>query len=286
MSASALPALLAIFSAITVAIANFTVKRGGDVLTARMIVSVAMGLTVVPLAPFVPLPPADLWLALLGAVAAHWVYQFAMIRALHRGDLSLVFPVMRGLAPMMTAILAMFVLDEHLSPLGVAGLISASSALLVFALPSGRDPTQLRMDRIALGWAVATSVGVGLYSVVDASVARQMPNPYTFIVWLFLLDWIGITVVTLYTRRGEVIARVRPQLKAAFWGGVAGTLSYGAAIIAFTLTDAALVTALRETSVVFAALLAWAFLKEGFGPRRTIAAAVLASGLVLLQVSG
>ncbi|MEO0467062.1 MAG: DMT family transporter [Pseudomonadota bacterium] len=285
MTAAALPILLSVFSAVTVAVANFTVKRGGDVLTARMVLSITMALTVLPFTPFVPLPSADLWPQLLGAVAAHWIYQFTMIRSLHRGDLSLVFPVMRGLAPLMTAILATVFLDESLSPIGIFGLILASSALMIFALPTDRPADQLRTDRIALGWAVATSFGIGLYSVVDAHVARQMPNPFTFIVWLFLLDWIGIAVVTLYTRRGEVISRVRPQMKAALFGGVAGTLSYGAAIIAFTLTDAVLVTALRETSVIFAALLAWWFLKEGFGLRRTIAAAILALGLVLLQLS-
>ena len=113
-----------------------------------------------------------------------------------------------------------------------------------------------------------------------------MPSPYTFIVWLILLDWIGITAVTLWTRRGQLIVRVRPQLRAAMIGGVSGTLSYSAALYAFDLTDVALVTALRETSVFFAALLGTVLLKEGFGWRRGISAAVLAAGLVLMQIGG
>lgn len=284
-SALALPAALALFSAITVAVANFAVKRGGDVLTARMVLSISMALTVLPVAPFVPLPPQHLILPLLGAVVVHWFYQFAMIKALHRGDLSLVFPVMRGLAPLMTAILAALTLDEFLSPLATIGLVLASLALIVFALPGSKGAAQMRLDRVALGWAALTALGIGFYSVVDASVARAMPRVETFIVWLFLLDWIGITVVTLYSRRGQVWARVRPQLVAGGLGGIAGTLSYGAAIYAFTLADAAFVTALRETSVVFAAILGWAFLKEDFGTRRIAAACVLASGLVLMQLA-
>jgi len=286
MSLSALPIALCLFSAVTVAAANFAVKRGGDVLTARMVLSISMGLTVVPFIPFVPMPPANMWGPLITAVVVHWFYQFALIRSLHRGDLSLVFPVMRGLAPLLTAALAFVYLQESLSLLAMFGLVLASVALIVFAMPQQADDAARDLNNTALVWAVITAVGIGMYSVVDAKVIRAMPSPYTFIVWLFLLDWIGITAVTLWTRRGQIVERVKPQLKAGMLGGVAGTLSYGAALLAFTMMDAALVTALRETSVFWAALLGAVFLKEGLGPRRVVSAAVLAIGLVLMQIGG
>ena len=112
MSSSIFPIALCLLSAVTVAATNLFVKRGGDVLSTRMIVSIAMALSVVPFAPFVPLPTTTVWAALAISVVVHWFYQFAMIRALHRGDLSLVFPVMRGLAPLLTAITATVVLNE------------------------------------------------------------------------------------------------------------------------------------------------------------------------------
>lgn len=286
LSSGVAPVLLGLFSAVTVALANVAVKRGGDVLTARMVLSIAMALSVVPFAFFVPLPPRELWLPILGAVVVHWFYQTALIRSLHRGDLSLVFPVMRGLAPLFTAIIAFAALRETLTPGATAGLILASCAIIVFALPGDNGLAQRKLDQSALFWAVVTAIGIAAYAVVDASVARAMPVTATFVVWLFLLDWIGITVVTLYTRRGQVIERVRPQLKAGLLGGIAGTLSYGAIIYAYTLTDTtALVTAIRETSVVWAALLGWLFLKEGFGARRTGAALALAAGLVMMQAA-
>lgn len=285
MPATLLPVALGLFSAVTVAIANVAVKRGGDVLTARMVLSIAMAISVLPFAFIVPPPPAELWPAVLGAVMVHWFYQACLIRSLHRGDLSLVFPVMRGLAPLFTAILAYIALRETLSPVAIGGLVMASVSLIVFALPTEAALDRRRLDRAALGWAVGTALGIAAYAVVDAEVARAMPVTGTFVVWLFLLDWVGITAVTLWTRRGQVLARVRPQLKAGIWGGLAGTLSYGAIIYAYTLTDTtALVTAIRETSVVFAALLGWLFLKEGFGARRSLAALALASGLVLMQL--
>ena len=283
MSANLAPLLLCLLSAVTVALANFAVKRGGDVLSARMVLSVTSALCVLPFAFFVPLPEPALWPAIAMAIAAHWVYQVFMIRALHRGELSLVFPVMRGLAPLMTAIIAVFALTEVPGPLGWTGLALASLALIVFALPADRPLDQRALDRAALVWAGLTSIGIGLYSVTDAYGVRLAENRFTFIVWLFLLDWIGTTAVTVWTRRGQLVRRLRPQLVGGMVGGIASVISYGAALLAFSMTEAATVTAMRETSVVFGAILGAVFLKEGFGRRRIAAAGVLAAGLMLLE---
>ncbi|MBU4568681.1 MAG: DMT family transporter, partial [Alphaproteobacteria bacterium] len=256
------------------------------VLTTRAIVAIMMALTVVPIAPFVPLPPPHTW-GLIGlSMAVHWVYQFCAIRALHRGALSLVFPVMRGLGPLATAGLAALFLHERLNLLQLAGLVAASLSILVFALPTAATRDARRLDRAAMFWALMTAVGVGLYAVVDARAARAMPTPFTFIVWLFLIDWIGVTLILAWQRRGRLAVSLRPELRNGIIGGVAGAVSYGLAIYAYTLTDAAAVTALRETSVVFAAAFGAWLLKEGFGRRRIVAATTLAAGLVLMQAAG
>ena len=285
------PATLAIglglFSAITVALANYGTKRGGDVLTARMVLSISSALIISPLLFFVPPPPAELWSSVLMAVSIHWLYQFGLVRALHRGDLSRIFPVMRGSSPLLVAIGAAFVLEEHLPPLGWLGLIMASLAVVAFAMPEpGTTSTaEKKLNRAALFWAGVTALGIAAYSITDASVIRAMPSPYTFIVYLFALDWIGITIVTLIMRRGHVWAHVKPQLRGGIMAGAASVLSFSAALYAFTLTDAALVTALRETSVVWAALMGAIWLKEGFGRRRIIAASILATGLIIMQTA-
>ena len=283
MSSALAPVLLCLFSAVTVALTNVLVKRGGDVLTARMVVAVSMGLSVLPLVPFVAAPPRETWPLIATSMSVHWIYQFCLVRALHRGDLSLVFPVMRGLAPLATALFAAISLNEHLAPLQLVGLMAASLSIIVFALPTGQTSTARSLDRRALIWAALTAIGVGLYAVADTKAARAMPNALTFVVYLFLIDWIGVTIVTLVQRKGRVLAAVKPIWKDGLIGGVAGTLSYGAAIFAYTMTDAAMVTALRETSVVFAAIFGAILLNEGFGRRRIIAAGVLATGLILMQ---
>jgi drug/metabolite transporter (DMT)-like permease len=283
MTSALLPVAICLVSAISLAATNVLVKRGGDILTARMLVSIAMALSVLPFAFVVPLPPQATWPLIATSMVVHWFYQFSAVRALHRGDLSLVFPVMRGLGPLATATIAAITLKETLTPLQVTGLVAASVSIIVFALPTGATAHARRLDRTALFWAVMTAFGVGLYAVADTRAARAMPNVATFVVWLFLIDWMGVTIVTVWQRKGRLMASIRPQLKGGIIAGLLGSVSYGLAIVAYTLTDAAIVTALRETSVVFAAGLGALLLHEGFGPRRTAAAAVLACGLVLMQ---
>jgi len=285
MTAATLPVVLCLASALTVAVTNVMVKRGGDVLTTRAIVALVMALTVLPIAPFVPAPPPETWWLIALSMVVHWFYQFCAIRALHRGALSLVFPVMRGLGPLATAALAAVLLHEKLALWQVAGLVLASLSILVFALPTGATHEARRLDRAAMFWAMMTAVGVGLYAVADTKAARAMPTPFTFIVWLFLIDWIGVTLVLAWQRRGRVVASLRPEMRNGVIGGIAGSVSYGMAIYAYTLTDAAMVTALRETSVVFAAGFGAWLLKESFGRRRIVAASTLAMGLVLMQAA-
>lgn len=286
MTSSLFPIALCLLSAVTVAATNMFVKRGGDVLSARMIVSLTMAACVLPFAFVVPLPTGAVWKALAVSVMVHWLYQFALIRSLHRGDLSLVFPVMRGLAPLLTAIIATFALNETPSLIGWIGLIAASLALIVFALPE-KGGAGGRLKRAALIWAGLTALGIALYSVVDAygsRLAGETGSLFTFVVWLFLFDWIGITTTMLVSRRGQIWSDVRPQLTGGVVGGVLGTISYGAALWAFTLSEAATVTALRETSVVFGAIMGAVFLKEPFGRRRILAAMILAGGLLMLEI--
>ena len=283
MSSALFPVILCLFSAVTVAATNMFVKKGGDVLSTRMIVSIAMAISVLPFAPFVPLPTPQVWAALGLSVLVHWFYQFAMIRALHRGDLSLVFPVMRGLAPLLTAIAATMFLEESPNGIGWAGLSIATLALIVFAMPEGNGKAPPPLKRAALFWAVVTAIGIAAYSVTDARGTRMAESVGTFIVWLFLFDWIGITMAMLVVRRGQVWNHIRPQIRDGAIGGFLGTLSYGAALWAFTLSEAANVTAIRETSVVFGAIFGAIFLKESFGRRRIVAAAVLAAGLLMLE---
>jgi drug/metabolite transporter (DMT)-like permease len=276
--------LLGLGSAITLAGANTFVKAAKDILGGRAVMSLSSAVLMLPAVFFTPLPSAKTWMILGLSLPAHWLYQTALVRALTRGDLSLVFPVMRGSAPLLTAIAASFVLGEHLSPLAIAGLVIASLATAMFALPEKDFGGSRRVRNSALLWAVATGACVAIYNVIDAQGVRSGQSQWSFIVWLFVLDWIGINGIALATRgRKQFMASAR----AAFWpglgAGVCSLFSFSMALYGFSLAPVAYISAMRETAVVFAAIMGWWLLREGFGARRTFAAIVLTAGLGLLQ---
>jgi len=274
---------LGLFSALSLAAANVSVKMGSDILVARAMLSAAAALMILPAAFLVATPDAATWAALGFALPAHFFYQMCMIRALQSGDLSLVFPVMRGGAPLLTALVALAVLGETLAPLAWAGLIVATLAVATFALPPRGTALRHHPDRAALLWAAATAAGIALYNVTDARGVRVAPDPLTFIVWIFLLDGVGVMLVGLLRRRNMLAAAIALRWRYAVAGAALSILSFGAALYAFTLMETAKVSALRETAVVFAAMMGSLMLGESFGRRRIVAALVLAAGLVLMQ---
>lgn len=274
---------LSLFSAVTLAAANVSLKMGSDILVGRAILSLSGALLVLPVVLFVPAPDAATWHAFLFVMPAHFLYQICLIQALQRGELSLVFPVMRGAAPLLTAIFALVILHEKLAPLAWAGLLLATLAVAAFAFPPKGIALRDHPDRAALLWAAATAVGIALYNVTDAHGVRVAGNPLTFIAWLFLLDGVAIVILALLRRRDALAVAIAMRWRYGVAGGGLSVLSFGAALYAFSLIEIAKVSALRETSVVFAALMGSFFLGESFGRRRIVAAVALAAGLALMQ---
>lgn len=283
MDATLLAVCLGLFSAVTLAAANMSVKMGGDILVARAFLSASAAMLILPALLFVPAPDAATWNALAFALPAHFFYQVCMIRALQRGDLSLVFPVMRGMAPLLTAFAALLILREELAPLAWGGLVLATLAVAAFALPPKGVAMRDHPHAAALFWAAGTAIGIALYNVTDARGVRVAPSPFTYIAWLFLLDGLAVILLALVLRRGAIASALAMRWRYGFAGGALSILSFGSALYAFGLMETAKVSALRETAVVFAALMGSLFLGESFGRRRVFAAIVLAGGLVLMQ---
>jgi drug/metabolite transporter (DMT)-like permease len=280
--------VLGMGSAVTLAGANTFVKGAKDILGARTVMTLTSTVLVLPLLFFVPLPSAATWGFLALSLPAHWLYQTALVRAMSRGDLSLVFPIMRGSAPLLTALAAAIVIGEQLSPVAMTGLAIASIATLVFALPEKDFGGSRRVRNSAVLWALATGAGIAIYNVIDAQGVRtafsETGTQWSFILWLFALDWIGITTIMLVTRGPqEFAASARRALWFGMGAGVCSLASFSMALYGFSIAPVAYMSAMRETAVVFGALMGWWFLREGFGARRTFAAILLASGLSLLQ---
>jgi len=162
--------------------------------------------------------------------------------------------------------------------------VIAGLATVIFALPEKNFGGSRAVRNSALLWAIATGACVAIYNVIDAQGVRSGSSQWSFIVWLFLLDWIGINAIALLTRGGrQFIASARAALWPGMGAGACSLASFSMALYGFSIAPVAYMSAMRETAVVFAALMGWWFLREGFGLRRTFAAIILAGGLSLLQ---
>ncbi len=242
-----------------------------------------LGLTSALIAlPFVfilPPLPREVWPILGLGVALHLIYQVIQAAAFTRGDMSVVYPVMRGFAPALTAIFALLVLDETLSPQAIAGLALVVAALVGFGWP-GRLPQK--------GFALAVSLALlgglltSLYTVVDATGIRLAPVRFSFIAWLFVLEGgLGAILFSIWKRKGLTRA-LSLDGRAGILAGGLGLITYSSALYAYSLDAVAPLAALRESSVIFGAVLATVWLKEPFGVRRTALAVVMAAGLVAM----
>ncbi|MDQ7020191.1 MAG: DMT family transporter [Robiginitomaculum sp.] len=272
--------VLILISAVFHASVNLVVKQAGDRLVNRALINLTSGIIAMPLLFFVaPLTPLAAKHLAIG-IAFHWAYQMATIRAFKHGDFSAVYPVMRGTSVLLTAIGAAVLLGESFPPIKLAGLFIASLALTQFR--KSASPAH----RSALLWALLTAFTIGAYTVNDGAGAKAAASGISYVVWFFAIEAFPVTLTAILMRRGRFVRACRAQWRSAMIAGVMSFVGYGLSLIALRLADVSEITALRETSVVFAALMGVFILHENFGRRRIFAALALAAGLIFMQLGG
>ncbi len=238
------------------------------------------GMLCVVALPFIPLPAPQSWWFIFASVVVHNLYYFTLARAYRSGDLSQVYPLFRGLAPVLVAAGAWIFIGEKLSTGGMVGIALISMGLMSLAL-FGKRRGQVTTQ--ALGWGVITSVFIAMYTVIDGFGVRQSGNVLSYILWLFTFEALPIVVWLLLTQRREWFAYLRDSSGTIAVGVVISGAAYGLVIYAMSFGAIAVVSSLRETSVIFAALIGALFLKEPFGKQRVLAACLVAVGIVLLK---
>ena len=279
---------LSLLSAILHACVGVIMKRSDDKLVFRSVLSTVSALILFPLVFFLPFPPRESWIYLCAGMGIHLAYQLTMVGAFNRGDLSLVYPIMRGGAPALAALFAFLILGESLSPIQGLGLAVSVCALMAFGWPAKSDsPDKESLFASAVGLALICAVMVALYTTIDTAglrISREVVGMvWGYLLWLFLIDWIGITTCSLIKRRSQFIAAYKGQFKYGAIAGMISIIGFSSAMYAMTIAPVAPMIALRETSIVFAAILAYIMLKEPFGLRRIMLAGILAIGLIILQ---
>ena len=261
---------------------NALIKVGLDPLSTTTLISLGAGLVALAHVPLVGVPAWAAWPWLIASVIVHLCYFASLIESYRTGDLGQVYPIARGSAPLMTAAATTVFIGEKLSLVGWTGIFSLVAGVLLLSARGGRELAEV--DRRAIGFALFTALTICAYSVVDGIGARLSANPNAYSVWLF----IGIAVVMLpyaiYRDGPDVIPAMRRFWRRGLAGGALQLLSYGIAIWAMTAAPIAVVAALRETSVLFGAVIAVVVLKEPLRAARIVAACLIVCGLILIRL--
>ena len=261
---------------------NALIKVRGDRLATIALMSASSACLVAPFAFLVAFPKAAAWPWLLTSAAVHIGYRLFLIRAYDEGDLSQVYPLARGAAPLMLAVLSPILIAETLSPLHTIAAMVLAGGIMLLAFEKGAR--HLWPISAPVKYSAGTACFIASYTLLDGIGARTNGDPYGYIVWLTLIDGLPLTAYVVLRRRRAMAETLRTNWRAGLVTGAFSLLAYGIVIWAMTQAPIALVAALRETSVVLAAVIGALFLGERFGAIRWLAVILVAAGTVLMRL--
>ena len=283
---SNLALFLAVKAAFLHAIFGALQKGKFDPWLMRAAIDLSYGLMALPFALFiVPWPEYFMWPIFLGAFVLHTAYKIMQAMAYSRGAFTVVYPIVRGIGPLLTVIVAYFVFSESFNYtqwFGVMILLFGILGLAVYNilfLPKGRETLAT-----ALIFAFITGVLVALYTTYDAYGIRATANPFTFLAWFFLIDGIAMPIIAFFKSKETIrCGELKSLIPRGIIGGLIAFFSFGSIMLATRLDKVGEAAVLRETSIVFAAIIGWLFLKETVGPRRISLIILIAVGAVFVE---
>ncbi|NNU81889.1 EamA family transporter [Halovulum dunhuangense] len=261
---------------------NAVVKLGLDRLLAITLIAGSAGLVALLALPFAPVPDPAAWPWLLTSIVLHVGYNVCLVQAYRTGDFGQVYPIARGTAPLIVTLVAVFLLAETLTPAALLGIALLVGGVWLMSLRGGRDLA--RMDRSALGFALLTSAFIAGYTLTDGQGARVAGSAHGYTMWLFALDGLAMVLLLLALRGRHAFAVLRPHWKTGLGGGAMSLGAYWIAIWAMTEAPIALVAALRESSVLFAAAISVVILREPLTRWRAAAALSIVAGVVMMRL--
>lgn len=260
---------------------NAMAKSGGSPQYSIASYRLISALCCLPLLFIFPLPLAASWPMILASTVIHTVYYVTLTKSYRSGDLSQVYPLFRGLAPVLVVLGAALFADELLAPGAMLGIGLVSVGLISITFAGGAFG---RIPPLALRWGLATSVLIAAYTVADGIGVRAAGNPFSYIIWLFLLEPIPIGLWLLARDRAGWAGYMRAKPGKICAGALAAAGAYAMVIYAMAVAPMALVSSLRETSVIFAALIGSLLFHEPFGRQRIIAATLVCCGVALIKI--
>jgi drug/metabolite transporter (DMT)-like permease len=272
-------ALAVLAAALTHAVWNAIAHGLKDQMLAFALIGAGGVAVAIPLIIVAARPRPASWPYLLASVGIHVFYVLLLMQCYRLGEFSQVYPLARGVSPLVVTILAAVFVGEHLDLPQIAGVIVVSAAL-AFLIVGGRRP-----GRAAFLAAVGTGLTIAAYTTVDGVGVRLSASPAGYIAWLMLLQSLCVPMFALVRRRDVLLKQSRRVLLSGLAAGALSVLAYGLVLWAQTRGALAPIAALRETSVIFGAIIGTLVFREPFGRTRITATVLVVGGILLLNVS-
>ena len=267
---------LALFAAILHAAWNAFLRNGADRLWTVTVMSFSSTVVALPFVFIYPMPASSAWFYIALSAILQVGYSVFLVAAYRYGELGQVYPIVRGTVPLLVTLGGFLLADQRLGTSRMAGVVLVAAGIMSLSFGKGRAATS------SILFALATGAIIAGYATVDAIGVRQAGHSGAYTAWVLVL-YGALLPATFIFIRGKLTVDFRsPETQKALAGGIVALIAYGAVVAAFALGPAGPITALRETSVVFAVLIGWLFLGEVVTLRRVVACAIVALGAVCL----
>lgn len=258
---------------------NAVVKGGDDKLLTTCLITATGAMIAVLLLPFLTIPAVASWPFLLCSVLLQVIYYLLVAHTYRIADMGQAYPIMRGTAPLLVASVSVTLLSEPLPAMAWLGIGVVCVGILSMAVARSAS------GRRGLGLALLNACVIAAYTLVDGYGVRLSGAPAAYTLWIFLLTGVPMAAWAVASRRRVFVAYARANWRLGLIGGVGTVTSYGLALWAMTAAPVAVVSALRETSILFGAAISVLVLKESLTPARIIAACIIAAGVMILRMA-
>ena len=230
-----------------------------------------------PLVFFVPFPPLEIWYFIIASVILHGLYRLSVIYSYKFGDLSFVYPIARGGSSLLIVILTLIILQEHISLLGIAGILTVCIGIFLISYSKNH-----KFNFSAFILATSTAFLIAFYTIIDGMGVRLSENKFSFLFWLLLLNGIPLLLISIFSKE-KLLSNLNTKI--IFWGipaGILAILSYGIVVWSMQYLEIAYVSSIRETSIVLATIMGLIILKEKKAKGRILPAVLVVIGITIV----
>jgi drug/metabolite transporter (DMT)-like permease len=272
---------LVLLAAVLHALWNTLVKTSSNGFLKLTLINTFIGVFGLLLLPWTELPSGKVWYFLTASILVHIAYNYLLAFSYRIADLSFVYPIARGTGPLFVALFSALLVGENLTGHSIIGVFIISLGVILLSYRSFKKGSpELR----AVIFSLLTGLTIASYSVLDGLGVRLVASPITYIAYQFIAEGIILFAIGLMKQPKELLSFAKDNWKLSLAGAFMASAAYGIVMWAMASTEIYFVSALRETSVIFAAIIGALFLKESFGRIRIFCACLVALGVVILKM--